>query len=416
MNRPTAELRGLTRRHFLIGGSFLGSGLGGWSASGWSANPQRSRLAVVILRGGLDGLHAVPPMGDPQYAPLRGAVAIPATGENAALKLDSHFGLHPLLPGLHRMYQAGELLVVHAAATPYRERSHFDGQDILENGHAQAHVSADGWLNRALAALPGTTATGDRGVAIGSSLPLLLRGAATVSNWSPSVLSGPDLDFLDRVARLYIADANMAQALARAREVNEDGGPDGKGGMDGKGGRSRSTKTLASLAGAAARFLTAPEGPSAIVLELGGWDSHTAQFNPQGALARNLRDLDAGLVALHDALGSTWARTAVLVFTEFGRTAKPNGSGGTDHGTAAAAFVLGGAVRGGRVLGDWPGLKPDRLYQGRDLRPTTDLRAVAKGLLLEHLRLPEGVVETKVFPDSTAARPLLGLTRTTRST
>lgn len=389
----------LDRRQFLCG-ALAGTGLLLARAHAAPA-PDRPRLVLIILRGGLDGLHAVPPVGDPDYARLRGAVAVPARGEGAALALagQSDFALHPLLPELAGRYAAGELLIAHAVASPYRERSHFDAQDVLESGIARPHGRDDGWLNRALAGLSGT---GERGIAISASLPLVLRGETAVGNWSPSARPAPDEDFLARVAWLYAGDAALAATLRRAREVNGQAG--GMQGMDAtaSGGRPR-------LVQAAARFLADPSGPSAVVLEVGGWDSHSAAFHPQGALSRSLRQLDASLAELRVGAGAAWSRTAVLVLTEFGRTARANGSGGTDHGTASCAFVLGGAVRGGRVLADWPGLREADLHEQRDLRPTTDLRALCKGLLMEHLRLPESLIETQVFPDSRGTRPVEGL-------
>lgn len=385
------------------------------------ADRLRPRLVVIILRGGLDGLHAVPPIGDPDYARLRGDAALAASGEEAALALDGHFALHPALGSLAEAYREGSLVALQAVATPYRERSHFDAQDLLETGMSLPHARSDGWLNRALQALPGAVTRGDLGIALSPTLPLVLRGAAPVGNWSPSRRPVPDDGFLANVERLYAQDPALAAALARARDIqamavgegDEPGamragaGPMAAGGKPGARGAA-----VVPLARAAGQFLAEPDGPSVAVLDLGGWDSHVAAFTPNGALSRSLNQLDAGLAALRERLGEHWAHTAVLVMTEFGRTARPNGTGGTDHGTATCAFVLGGAVRGGRVIADWPGLRPADLYENRDLKPTLDLRRVAKGLLIEHLRVPEAAIERSVFPDSAGVTPLAGLVRT----
>lgn len=373
--------------------------------------PERPRLVVVILRGGLDGLHALPPVGDPDYARLRGDVALTTGGDGAAIKLDELFALHPALPTLGRFYTERSLIALHAVATPYRERSHFDAQDLLESGAELPHTRSDGWLNRALQGLPAGVRHGDLGIALAPTLPLLLRGSSAVGNWSPSTQAAPDDGFLTRVEHLYAADPVLAAALVRARDMNAiaDDGSDGGDSMAAGAAKGARRGPVVPLARAAAQFLLAADGPSVAVLDLGGWDSHSGAFNANGSLTRALRQLDAGILALHDGLGDAWARTAVLVVTEFGRTVRPNGTGGTDHGTATCAFVVGGAVRGGRVLANWPGLKPGDLRDDRDLRPTTDLRAVAKGLLLEHLGIAEAVIETAAFPDSRTIRPMSGL-------
>lgn len=365
-----------------------------WGQDGAS----RKRLVLVILRGALDALHAVPPLGDPNYARIRGEHAL-GRGERGALKLNADFGLHPALAGLHRSYGAGEALVFTAVATPYRERSHFDAQDVLEGGGAAPKAHADGWLNRALQS---QGRRGDRGVAIAPELPLVLRGGAGVANWAPSELAEPNADYLERVAILYRDDPAMAQALERARAV-------AAGRMDSGDGEGK-TKGLraVTLAQAAARFLTKSGGHEVAVLELGGWDSHFGQFSGSGQLERSLRTLDQVLATLREGLGAMWKDSVVYVVTEFGRTVQVNGTGGTDHGTGAAAFAVGGAVRGGRVLGQWPGLDRAALLEARDLRPTTDLRSVSKGLLLEHLGVPESAL-ARVFPGSESVRPLTGL-------
>jgi len=364
-----------------------------------------ARFVLVILRGGLDGLAAAAPYAEPQYRSLRGALALDAPGgEGGALDLDGTFGLHPSLASVHAMYAAGEALVLHAAATPYRERSHFDAQNVLEAGGVAPSGAATGWLNRAVGAL---ASAGDaRGaVALADTVPLVLRGEFDVMSWAPSRLPDADDDTLARVRRLYAAaDPELAARLDSALGARSLAGDAGEG-MGGRPGQA-----LAPLASAAARFLASADGPRIAVLEVGGWDTHANQGAAQGNLAQRLRALDAGLQTLKAELGEHWRSTCVAVATEFGRTAAVNGTRGTDHGTAGCAFLLGGAVAGGRVLADWPGLAPRDLYEGRDLRPTTDLRAVFKGVLHERFGLTEAALAQHVFPGSGGLAPLERLT------
>jgi uncharacterized protein (DUF1501 family) len=364
--------------------------------------PGERRLVFVFLRGGLDGLSAAPAYGDPDFARRRGELAIAPPGEpNGALKLDTTFGLHPLLPEMHKLYQAGELAVLHAVATPYRDRSHFDAQNVLENGTAKPYGRDAGWLNVALA----ESAQRSGGVALGASVPLVLRGAAPVTSWSPSVMPSPDPDLLERLGRLYRDDPLLARPFAAAVETQAlmEGQNMRDGGMGARGA------PVGALVQAAGRFLTQPDGPRVAAIDFGGWDTHANQAGDLGPLARNLRQLDRAMVQLKAALGPAWKHTAVLVVTEFGRTVAVNGSRGTDHGTAAAAFALGGAVRGGRVIAEWPGLADRDLHEGRDLRATLDLRALFKAALAAQLGTGESALETKVFPDSRGVRPLEGL-------
>jgi uncharacterized protein (DUF1501 family) len=369
------------------------------------AHATDKRLLVIILRGAMDGLSAVPPVGDPNYASLRGVLALPRTGDGAVLPLDATFALHKNMPKMQAMYAAGELLPIHACATAYRDRSHFDGQNVLETGATTAFARTSGWLNAALGAMP--QSRHDMGVALSEQAPLVLRGAAPVATWSPSVLPSVDDDTVQRLLALYDArDPALAHVLHAAMGANAVAADAGTGGMAG-GGYQR----IAPLAQIAARFLKDPTGPVAAVMDMGGWDTHANQGLDQGPLARNLAALDDGVGAFKTEMGPAWSNTAVIIATEFGRTAAPNGAGGTDHGTGAAAFLAGGAVHGGRVLADWPGLSPSALYQNRDLRATTDVRGVIKGLLADHLRVPNAALENDVFPGSADARAVPGLMR-----
>lgn len=391
------------RRHFLAGAGALATLAFPGFAFGQARVTDR-RLLLVILRGGMDGLSALPPIGDPAYASLRGSLAIPASGEGAALRLDSTFGLHKNLSRMHALYQAGELMPVHACATAYRERSHFDAQNVLETGAGAPFARGDGWLNAALAAMPQSRP--EMGMALSAQAPLVLRGPAHVATWSPSALPQLDEGTLGRLMALYQArDPALATALSSAVAAN---GVAMDAGADGMNARGRS---LAPLAQIAARFLKDEHGPIAAVMETTGWDTHANQGLEQGPLARNLAALDEGLDAFKAEMGAAWRNTLVIAVTEFGRTAAPNGGGGTDHGTAAAAFFAGGAVRGGRVLSDWPGLAQRDLYEGRDLRPTLDLRAVLKSALHDHFSLAQSALDGDVFPDSQGVQVIQDLIR-----
>lgn len=393
------------RRHILAGASAAAALSFPVFAFG-QAQATDKRLLMVILRGGMDGLSAVPPVGDPAYAGLRGRLAVPRSGDGAALPLDATFGLHKNLEKMHALYRAGELAPIHACATNYRERSHFDAQNVLETGGARPFARNEGWLNKALGALPRSRP--EMGIALSAQAPLVLRGPTNVATWSPSGLPDVAADTMTRLLALYQArDPALAQALDAAMSANAVAMESGAGDMNARGARS-----IAPIAQIAARFLKDENGPIAAVLEMGGWDTHANQGLEQGALARGLATLDAGLDAFRIEMGPAWSNTAVIIATEFGRTAAPNGAGGTDHGTGAAAFLAGGAIRGGRVLADWPGLERGALYEARDLRPTTDLRAVFKGVLADHLRVSTAALERDVFPDSAEARPVQGLIRT----
>lgn len=367
--------------------------------------PTERRFVVVILRGALDGLAAVPPYADPDYRERRGSLALPdPNAADGMLALDGRFGLHPALAPIHALYQAGEMAVVHAVATPYRSRSHFDGQDLLENGSVTPHGLQDGWLNRALGLLVATT--GDHasrlGLAVGQSVPLMLRGKTPVASWAPNTMPEADPDFLDRLAQLYAHDAVFGPALTeglKAQAMTDEVLGDTP--MDAKMyGGARPIPALRPAATAVGKLLAAKDGPRVAVLEMLGWDTHAAQGALTGRLAGVLTGLGEGLDALKTSLGPAWGDTAVIAVTEFGRTVAVNGTNGTDHGTGTVAFLLGGRIAGGRVITRWPGLGAAQLFQGRDLAPTTDLRAVLKALLIEHLGLSGDGVDRVVFPDS----------------
>jgi uncharacterized protein (DUF1501 family) len=380
-----------------------------------------SRFVFIIMRGALDGLSAVPPFADPDYARLRGELAIGAPGSgDGALALDGYFGLNPGLQFMHEAYLARELLVLPAIATAYRERSHFDGQDVLENGMLQPHASQTGWLNRALLNLPlASRAARDSGVALAQNVPLVLRGSAEVVSWSPSVLPDLDEDTMRRIADRYASDPLLARRLADALATGSETLQPQSTPMAGdaadaqamKPAERSTTARYAETVRTAAAFLRHEDGPAVAVFDTTGWDTHFNEGGAQGQLRTRLSVLDQSLRTLKETLGDVWPRTVVLLATEFGRTAAANGTRGTDHGTASAAFLLGGAVAGGRVVADWPGLSARNLYQQRDLKPTLDLRSVMKSVLHDHLQIASRALDHDVFPDSSGAPYIAGLLR-----
>ncbi len=405
---PRDDLLACSRRNLLgAGGAVFASAFLPRLAS--AAGTRDPRLVVIILRGALDGLSAVAPIGDPDYAGLHGAIALSRSGDHPALPLDSFFVLNPAMPVFARLFKAKQAAVVHAAATSYRERSHFDGQDVLESGMPGPGFVQSGWLNRAVDLLPRGEKAGSTGaLAVGPATPLVLRGTAPVFGWVPQSLPYASEDLAKRVLDLYEhRDPHLGRALAQGLDLDRiatremgadmkprDGGPD---------------VVMRQTAQGAARLIAADDGPRIAALSFDGWDTHANEGGATGRLAQLLGGLDGAFEELEKGLGAKWNSTAVVAMTEFGRTAKINGTTGTDHGTASVAFLAGGAIAGGRVIADWPGLKPAQLYQNRDLLPTTDLRGVLKGLLADQLGLARAALGERVFPHSGDLEPMQGL-------
>ena len=391
------------RRRFLLGAGALAASAA-FPPALFAHTVGSSRLVVMILRGALDGLAAVPPYGDPNYLALHRELAIAAPGgADGALALTDTFGLHPSLSFLHERFTAGELIVFNAVASPYRDRSHFDGQNVLENGLAKPIGSADGWLNRALSALSrGAGSSKDRAVAVSQNVPLILRGEAAVLSKSPQVTAVLDEDLLARLGDLYSKDEWFSARLSEAVQTDKmvDDAP-----------RSSDSDRVTAAARMAAELMSCTGGPEIAVIEASGWDTHANQGGAKGTLAARLGGLDRAVRSIATGLGPLWPQTAVLIVTEFGRTAAMNGTRGTDHGTGGCAFLVGGAVRGGQVIADWPGLAQKALLDNRDLKPTLDLRSIFKGVLDEHMRIDAHTLANEVFPDSHGARPLQGLIR-----
>jgi uncharacterized protein (DUF1501 family) len=385
--------------------------LGGASFAAWAYLPRFARAAdgrdprliVVILRGALDGLSTVAPIGDPDYAGLHGSLALTSGGQHPVIMLDSFFGLHPSMPAFSRMYANKQAAVIHAVSTPYRERSHFGGQEVLESGYPVPSYVQSGWLNRALEALP----RGERvanAVAVGPTTPLVLRGGAPTVGWTPPALLSHFADDEDarQLLELYRhQDPALATALSQGLQLKKLAI-----GYDINPQPEDDNAQMRNLARGAATLMVADNGPRIAALAFDGWDTHAKEGGPVGRLARMLSGLDGALAEFESTLGDHWRDTAIVVVTEFGRTVHINGTGGTDHGTATIALLAGGAINGGRMITDWPGLKPANLHEGRDLAPTTDLRAVMKGVLADHLGLSERVLAQTVFPNSDFVRPM----------
>jgi uncharacterized protein (DUF1501 family) len=392
-----------TRRALLIGGA---------SFAAWAYMPkfalarmsgQDPRLIIVILRGALDGLATVAPLGDPDYARLHGSIALASSGDNAALPLDSFFALHPAMPTFARLYKEKNAAVVHATATGYRDRSHFDGQDVLESGYSGPGRVQSGWLNRVLEELPrGDRVTG--ALAVGPTAPLILRGGAPTVGWAPVAVPQAAEDTANRLLDLYAQrDPALSKALTQGLQLDKTAA------RDDSMRPAPGVGTMRIAARGVAKLMAADDGPRISALAFDGWDTHANEGGPVGRLAQLLGGLDSAFAEFEQGLGPRWSNTAVAVVTEFGRTARINGTEGTDHGTGTIALLAGGAIAGGRVIADWPGLKDANLQDGRDLKPTTDLRAVLKGVMKDHLGLSDRVLANAVFPDSGAIKPMQGL-------
>lgn len=375
----------------------------------FAAVPGDRRFVVVLLRGALDGMAAVAPVGDPLYQEKRGAIALkPPGGTGGTIALDRFFALHPALGAIEPYYRRGELLFVHAAGNGYHTRSHFDAQDLMETGLTVKQGENDGWLNRAIVLLQG----GDKarlGLAVGGAVPLILRGKVQVASWEPQGVGAVDNDLIAALGPIYARDPLLGPALAEGLKAQAFSNTVLGNDPMAKGGMGFGPKAFAALADAAGKLLAASHGPRIAALDMGGWDTHVNQGAESGRLAQNMEGFAAGLDALAKAMGPAWRQTVVVAVTEFGRTVAVNGNNGTDHGTASVLVVMGGAVKGGRVAGDWPGLV--QLQDDRDLRMTTDSRAMMKAVLREHLGLTRSILDTKVFPDTARIKPFDGLLR-----
>ncbi len=406
----------MNRRSLLGLGASLGFTVNLFGTQTFAASESdlaRKKLVVVICRGGMDGLSVSPPVGDENYAALRGSIAM---RRDQVLVLDHTFGLHPELKSVFALAQKGQARIAPAIASPDRARSHFEAQDVLETGSAQVYGAESGWLNRTLEAL--TPIRKVEGLSVGTTAPLILRGKVQAASWSP----GKGVDETARLPTLlqdlYRSDPLLGPAFARGLETeamaetamaaqtsaSAMSGPTpamGAGGQN-RGGVETARKLGSTLGG----FMTQASGPQIAAVSLDGFDTHASQ---PGQIATRLAYMDAVLDGLHRGLGPEWKNTVVLVVTEFGRTARVNGTGGTDHGTASTGLILGGALKRGGIVGDWPGLADKALFENRDTAPTLDVRSLFKGVLADHMGVDRAILESKVFPDSASARAVTGL-------
>jgi uncharacterized protein (DUF1501 family) len=404
MNNTPFSQRRLLVKALLGGASSSPLATLSFAATPSNAASSHKRFVMVILRGGMDGLYAVPAVGDPDFTAARGALSQYA---EPVLPLDSTFAMHPNLPQLHGLFQRGEMGVVHAVGLGYRDRSHFDAQQVLESGSSRPYELSTGWLGRALGVQH------SKGLALNTTVPLVLRGAGTIDTWAPSKLPDPSVDLVNRMERMYSNDMALSTALSRAKALHFDSGMSADTSADKNADKTKTAGAnnagnFATLAARAAEFLSQANGPQAAVLELGGWDSHANQAAPTGSISNNLRQLDNGLATLREGLlpSGTWQNTVVVVVSEFGREVAMNGTQGTDHGTGGVAFVLGGKVSGGRVWGEWPGLAKKDRFEGRDLRITTDIRSVLKGVLSDHMGVSARSLNSDVFPGSDSIKSM----------
>jgi uncharacterized protein (DUF1501 family) len=390
--------------------------------SGWAFAPRLvsaaggrdPRFLFVILRGALDGLAAVAPVGDPDYETARGGLIIPAHGPEAGLPIGNFFALNPNMPALHSLIVRGDAAIVHATATPYRKRSHFDGQDVLESGQPGPDRLETGWLNRLIGTLqPGDPVRAGSALALSEAVPLVMRGPQKVVTWTPAGFPDASSDTRLRLLDLYNhTDTRLARLLEDALALEGIAGAESdmaavmaEIGAD----LSGMSKRFTEVAAAAGKLLAQDDGPRIAALSYPGWDTHRGQGPIKGRLANLLGALDSAIEALHGELEPVWKDTVIVIATEFGRAVAMNGTAGTDHGTGTIAILLGGAVNGGRVVADWPGLSQGSLLAGRDLMPTTDLRAVFKGVAKDHLGVGDRELAEIVFPDSARLPPLSGL-------
>jgi uncharacterized protein (DUF1501 family) len=378
----------LDRRGFLGAAALLAS-----SPVLFAQAATERRFVFIIQRGAADGLNTVIPYAEPAYARQRGALAVdPAS----ALKLDGTFALHPSLPRLHELYAASQASFFHAVASPYRDRSHFDGQNVLETGGSAPYQVKDGWMNRLVGMLP---RSGKEAIAFSPAVPMALRGPVEVTTYAPSALPQANDDLMLRVEQLFAKDAQLHTLWSSALEAR---------GMAGEASGGQNRQDPAALGRMAAGFLARADGPRIAMIETSGWDTHSGQ---NARLANQLKRLDGLIAGLQDGLGAAWSQTVILVATEFGRTVAANGTGGTDHGTGAAAVLVGGAVQGGRVIADWPGITPESLHEGRDLKPTLALDVLLASACAETFQLASDRTARVLFPDSVQGKPLQGLLR-----
>ncbi|WP_457350463.1 DUF1501 domain-containing protein [Roseateles sp. P5_D6] len=397
----------MLRRQLLHFGAFT---LGGLPVSLVQAQGgTQKKLVVVMLRGAVDGLSVVAPYGEREYATSRPQIALAAPGaEDGLIKLDSLFGLHPSLSPLKRHWDGGQLAFVHASGSPDPTRSHFDAQDYLESGTPGRKSTPDGWMNRLLTALPGEPAP-TRAISQGSTPPRIFAGTASVASLGlgPNAMQRRAIDDPQMQAGLAKLYANDAQLSGTLRDTTQGRGEMSRSMAAGEGksmdpsadAGAPSARSFAADARRLGTLIRKDAHTQLAFTAVGGWDTHVNQGAARGQLANRLASLGEGLDALSVGLGDTYRDTVIVVVSEFGRTLRQNGNGGTDHGRGNVIWLLGGPVAGGQMLGEWPGLDASALADGRDLAVRTDFRQVLTPLLQRHLGLSETALAT-VFPQA----------------
>ena len=398
----------MTRRVFLKSGGVVMVGMTAMPAFLQRAvaatpAPNKKKLVVLFQRGAMDGLNVVVPFAEPNYYRLRPTIAIPqptSGGQEAAIDLDGFFGFHPSLQPLVQLFHSGQLAVVQAVGSPDPTRSHFDAQDFMESGTPGKSSTNDGWLNRSLATVPEDKPSSFRAVAFGPYLPLTLRGsvpAVAIPDLKQFRLFGNPQVTENSFEAMYADSVDKAlhgvgtetfEAIDSLKKLDPDNYQPENGAQY---PNSRFGKSLQEIA----ELIKADLGMEVAFLDSGGWDHHVNEGGVQGQLSNLLRDLGQGLAAFHQDLGDRMEDIVFVSMSEFGRTAHENGNRGTDHGHANCMFVMGGAVKGGKVYTKWPGMNEGQLYQDRDLAVTTDFRSVLSEILTKHLGNPD---LSPVFP------------------
>ena len=388
----------LGRRQTLLG---LGAALTlGSRSMSFAAGNGSSRLVVINVKGGVDGLSLVAPYGDGNLRSLRAPLMAPAVRTTGGMiDLGGFYGLHPKMVQFGGLYQAGQGLVVHAVGNCASTRSHFVGQDYLQSGSGE--LLSSGWLNRASSFLPSPGSGLESAIAVNYTTPLLLRGSTPVSGWVPNTYQTLPTTGINGI----LAAAAPDPLLGSAMQVAFNNRTTLESIQTSWSAPASNLSSLAVLARTAGEVLATSNGPRIAALETGSFDTHA---NQNGTLGNSLAELDQAIDELQLTLSSCWSNTVVLTITEFGRTAAVNGSGGTDHGTAFAVLLAGGAVAGGRVVATWPGLSASQLFEGRDLAATVDVRSILMGVLRDHLGLSSAALSS-VFPDAGSISPMNGL-------
>lgn len=417
----------MKRRQFmgaLAGATLLPLGRGAFAARAADANAPPARLVVIFMRGAVDGLSVVVPYSDGNYYRMRDSIALARPGQDGGvLDLDGRFGLNPALAALMPYWQQQRLAFVHASGSPDTTRSHFDAQDYMESGTPGRKNTPDGWMNRLLGVLPADGAarpSATRAVSVGATLPRILSGHVSVSNIAsgagaarPTLLDRPQIG--DAFAQLYNSDDRMSHAYQDAQSAHREvmASLDGSDSEKEMRAASNGAPLPNGFANDAARLATLMRNDARVqfgFMAVGGWDTHANQGAAKGQLANRLAPLGQGLAALAQGLGESFDHTTIVVLSEFGRTARQNGNGGTDHGHGNVMWLLGGPVQGGRIHGEWPGLEEHALYEGRDLAVTSDFRCVLAQVAERHLRLPDAQL-TSVFPQMPATPARLNVLR-----